>query len=356
VRIDLAGGWSDTPPYCISFGGKVINLAVNLNGQPPIQAFARLNNDSKIVLRSIDLGQECVISDYSEIEDYRNIGNAFSIPKAALVLCGFSSRSGYKSLKEQLYDFGGGLDLTFLAAVPKGSGLGTSSILAACILNVLSEAGGFKWDKFTLSEKTLVLEQMLTTGGGWQDQIGGIFRGLKFIETFPGFEQTPRIKTLPDYLFKDPEYKQTVLLYYTGITRVAKNILDEIVKGMFLNAAERLSVLEKIRSHAEQLYEICLYGERRKIAEAVKQTWIYNTILDSGTNPPQIQKIISLIDKYSDGYKLTGAGGGGYMLIFAKSPECALKIRKILSDNAPMPGARFVDFSLSDTGIQITRS
>jgi galactokinase/mevalonate kinase-like predicted kinase len=356
VRLDLAGGWSDTPPYCISFGGKVVNLAVNLNGQPPIQAFVRLNNKSQIVLRSIDLGKECIISDYKDIENYRNIGDAFSIPKAALKICGFTASSGYRTLKSQLDDFGGGLDLTFLAAVPKGSGLGTSSILAACILNVLSEACGYNWDKFALSEKALVLEQMLTTGGGWQDQIGGIFRGLKFIETESGFEQTPKIKTLPDYIFKSPEYKQTVLLYYTGITRVAKNILDEIVRGMFLNSSDHLLILEKIRSHAGILYEICQCGDRKMIAEAVKQSWIYNTMLDSGTNPPEIQRIIDVIEDYSDGYKLTGAGGGGYMLIFAKSPESALTIKKLLSEQGSVSGARFVDFSISDTGIQVTRS
>jgi len=356
VRLDLAGGWSDTPPYCISFGGKVINLAVDLNGQPPIQAFIRISNRSEIILRSIDLGEECVISTYRDIEDFRNIGDAFSIPKAALELCGFSSKSGFKSLKRQLDIFGGGLDLTFLAAVPKGSGLGTSSILASCILNALSEACSLNWDKFTIIERTSALEQKLTTGGGWQDQAGGVFRGLKFLETEPGFAQNPKIRSLPDHLFTDAEYKQCFLLYYTGLTRVAKNILDKIVEGMFLNSSKHLRILGKIRSHAEVVYDLLQYGRLDEIGNAIKQSWLYNCELDQGTNPPRINKIINFIEEYCHGYKLTGAGGGGYMLIFAKSPDSALRIKKVLNENPASPSARFVDFSISDTGLQITRS
>ena len=56
VRLDLAGGWTDTPPYCIEHGGKVLNVAVDLNGQPPIQVFARLSDRPELVVRSIDLG------------------------------------------------------------------------------------------------------------------------------------------------------------------------------------------------------------------------------------------------------------------------------------------------------------
>ena len=81
------------------------------------------------------------------------------------------------------------------------SGLGTSSILAATVLAALSDLCGLGWDRNTLFSRTLALEQMLTTGGGWQDQAGAIFRGLKFIETVPGLSQKPTLRWLPDHLF-----------------------------------------------------------------------------------------------------------------------------------------------------------
>src|SRR3990172_9400915 len=102
---------------------------------------------------------------------------------------------------------------------------------------------------------------MLTTGGGWQDQVGGITRGLKLIETEPGLSQTPVIRWLPDHLFGDPVRNRCMLLYYTGITRVAKNILQEIVRGMFLNAAQHTAILEDLRQHALATYDTLLRGD-----------------------------------------------------------------------------------------------
>jgi galactokinase/mevalonate kinase-like predicted kinase len=148
----------------------------------------------------------------------------------------FQSLSPYPSLKEQLQDFGGGIELSLLSAVPKGSGLGTSSILAATVLSTLGKSADWPGNKNALFTRTLALEQMLTTGGGWQDQAGGIFRGIKMIETSSGLKQSPVLRWLPDQLFEQDYANKNILLYYTGITRIAKNILHEIVRGIFLNS------------------------------------------------------------------------------------------------------------------------
>ncbi|MGV2541637.1 bifunctional fucokinase/L-fucose-1-P-guanylyltransferase, partial [Bacillus pumilus] len=94
-----------------------------------------------------------------------------------------------------------------LAAIPAGSGLGTSSVLAATVLGALSDFCALGWDKQTIGRRTLELEQMLTTGGGWQDQFGGLLHGVKLLQTQPGFEQTPSVRWLPDGLFTQPEYR-----------------------------------------------------------------------------------------------------------------------------------------------------
>jgi galactokinase/mevalonate kinase-like predicted kinase len=252
VRLDLAGGWSDTPPYCIINGGRVVNMAVELNGQPPIQVYITPSENMEIRIKSIDLGIEFSIKDYSGLEDYGIIGSGFTIAKAALMLSGFHPDYGasFSSLKEQLRSFGGGFDISFLAAIPKGSGLGTSSVLAATLLGALSEYCGLNSDHVVLGKKTLILEQMLTTGGGWQDQYGGIMPGIKLIETTTGFAQVPEIRWLPDHILKKEEYRSCMLLYYTGVTRVAKNILGEIVRHMFLNSQETLAILGEIKSNA----------------------------------------------------------------------------------------------------------
>lgn len=359
VRIDLAGGWTDTPPYCMYAGGNVVNVAIELNGQPPLQVYIKPSKEHKIILRSIDMGAMEVISTWDELKDFKKIGSPFSIPKAALALAGFIpefAAEHYPSLADQLKEFGCGMEVTLLAAIPAGSGLGTSSILAATVLGAVSDFCGLAWDKNIIGYRTLILEQLLTTGGGWQDQYGGVLQGLKLLQTGEGFNQNPSVRWLPEHLFTDPQYQACHLLYYTGITRTAKSILAEIVQGMFLNSGTHLRLLSEMKAHALDMFEAIQCGNFDTYGRLVGKTWEQNKALDAGTNPPAVEELIAQIKDYALGYKLPGAGGGGYLYMVAKDPEAALQIRKQLTASPRNPNARFVEMTLSDKGLQISRS
>lgn len=359
VRIDVAGGWTDTPPYSLYSGGSVVNLAIELNGQPPLQVYVKPCKEYQITLRSIDMGAMEVIRNYEELQDYKKVGSPFSIPKAALTLAGFApvfSTESYPSLAKQLEAFGSGIEITLLAAIPAGSGLGTSSILASTVLGAINDFCGLAWDKNDICSYTLVLEQLLTTGGGWQDQYGGVFSGIKLLQSEAGFEQNPLVRWLPDQLFVHPDYRDCHLLYYTGITRTAKSILAEIVSSMFLNSGPHLSLLTEMKAHAMDMSEAILRSNFDSFGRLVGKTWIQNQALDCGTNPPAVAAIIEKIKDYTLGYKLPGAGGGGYLYMIAKDPQAAGQIRRILTEQAPNPRARFVEMTLSDKGLQVSRS
>ena len=360
LRFDLAGGWTDTPPYCLKHGGQVLNVAVNLNGQPPVQVFARPTPQPELVLRSIDLGLERRIQTYEELDTFAHHGAEFALAKAALSLSGFLPRfhrnGRVGTLAGQLAAQGGGIELSLLAAVPAGSGLGTSSILAATLLGTLSEFYSLGWDRQALVTRTLLLEQLVTTGGGWQDQAGGLYPGVKLIEAAPGLEQAVSVRWSPDSLFAPSQAAGAMLLYYTGITRLAKNILQDIVRGMFLGDARVMARLRDIGENAAATYEALGKGSYEAVCERVRQSWMLNQALDAGTNPPEVQAIFAKIAPYLAAGKLTGAGGGGYLFLMAKDEEAARHIRERLSAEPPNPRARFVEFSVSDTGMQVTRS
>lgn len=359
VRIDLAGGWTDTPPYCLMEGGSVVNIAIELNGQPPLQTYIKPCRDLHIVLRSIDLGAIEVIDTYEQLAEYNKVGSPFSIPKAALALAGFLpgfSQQHYATLQEQLQAFGAGIELTLLSAIPAGSGLGTSSILASTVLGAINDFCSLAWDKNEIGRRTLVLEQLLTTGGGWQDQFGGVLGGVKLLQTQRGFDQNPLVRWLPDSIYTQPEYQQCHLLYYTGITRTAKTILAEIVRRMFLNHGGELRQLRMMKAHAIDMYEAIQRQDFQQMGLLIRKTWLQNQQIDSGTNPESVQRITSLIDDLCLGYKLPGAGGGGYLYMVAKDPEAAARIKQIINQAQPNPNARFVDMTLSKTGLQISRS
>lgn len=359
VRIDLAGGWTDTPPYCLMEGGSVVNIAIELNGQPPLQTYVKPCREPHIVLRSIDLGAIEVIDTFEQLAEYNKVGSPFSIPKAALALAGFLPafcEENYTSLRQQLEAFGSGIELTLLSAIPAGSGLGTSSILASTVLGAISDFCSLAWDKNEIGRRTLVLEQLLTTGGGWQDQFGGVLGGVKLLQTQRGFDQNPQVRWLPDSLFTQPEYAQCHLLYYTGITRTAKTILAEIVRRMFLNYGPEIRQLRAMKAHAIDMYEAIQRQDYEMYGQLVRKTWQQNQLIDSGTNPESVQRITSLVDDLCLGYKLPGAGGGGYLYMVAKDPEAAARIKQIINQTQPNPNARFVDMTLSKKGLQISRS
>ena len=359
VRIDIAGGWTDTPPFCLMEGGNVVNLAIELNGQSPIQAYAKPCKEKHVVLHSIDLGASEIVETYDELANYKEVGSPFSIPKAALVLAGFLpgySSEAYSSLREQLEAFGCGIEVTMFSAVPAGSGLGTSSILASTVLGVLNDFCGLQWDKNEISRRTLSLEQLLTTGGGWQDQFGGILHGVKLLQTTRGFDQNPVVRWLPTGIFTQPEYQSCHLLYYTGITRTAKQILAEIVRKMFLNQHEELLMLREMKMLALEMADAIQCQDYERTGRLLRQNWLQNQALDSGTNPAEVRRLTDLVDDLCLGYKLPGAGGGGFLYMMAKDVEAAARIKQVILANQKNPNARFVRMSLSENGLQVSRS
>lgn len=358
IRLDFAGGWADTPPYCLEHGGAVLNVAVELNGQPSIQVFARKTKEPELMIRSIDLGLAEQLKTYEDVRAYDKLGSGFTLARAAFALAGFHpdfNGGKFESLEEQLKSIGGGVEISMLAATPKGSGLGTSSILAATILGVLSDLAGLNWDKVEIAQRTLALEQMLTSGGGWQDQVGGVFPGIKLVQTTPGLEQIPVVRWLPGRFFQGPQ-KARMLLYYTGITRVAQDILGEIVRGIFLNSNDRLETVHEISEAAVFCHDAIQRDDFDAFIEAVNRSWELNKQLDAGTNPEGVQRILETAGDDLAAAKLLGAGGGGYLFMIAQDADAALRIRSRLEDNPPNEGARFVDFSVSETGLQVTRS
>ena len=359
VRIDVAGGWTDTPPYSLISGGNVVNMAINLNGQPPLQVYVKPCKEPVVICRSIDLGAMERIETYDELMRFNKVGSPFSIPKAALALAGFSPSFGainFSSLRQQLESFGCGLEITLLAAIPAGSGLGTSSVLAATVLAALSDFCGLNWDKNTICNRTLVLEQLLTTGGGWQDQYGGVLPGVKLLQTSTGFDQNATARWLPDTLFTSPDTHACHLLYYTGVTRTAKNILAEIVRGMFLNNSRHLNLLDSMKQHALEVFDALQTNDLAYYGKMVRATWEQNKALDAGTSPEVIESICRRIDDLCYGYKLPGAGGGGFMYMVAKDAEAASRIRRVLNENPINDRARFVEMSISNEGLQVSRS
>jgi fucokinase len=356
ARLDLGGGWTDTPPYSLEWGGCVTNAAVDLNGQPPIQAYIRVIDEPVIRIGSIDLGVRIEVRKFEDLMDYRQATGSFALAKAALALSGLSpeARSSARTLKKALEDFGGGIELTTLAAIPKGSGLGTSSIMGAVIVAALGRVMGRRPSQRELFHSVLRLEQALTTGGGWQDQIGGVVDGVKMIVTEPGMVPDAHIHYLPADILDPLANGGRTLLYYTGITRLAKNILQQVV-GRYLNRdRETMVTLRHIGALARDVMDTFIRKDIERFGSLIDAAWQLNKRLDPNSSSAEIETLFTRVRPHLCGAKLLGAGGGGFMLMVCRSPEDAAAVRYLLQTDPPNDRARFFDFSISNEGLVVT--
>lgn len=105
-----------------------------------------------------------------------------------------------------------------------------------------------------------------------------------------------------------------------------------------------------------EMYEAIQQNDFQRMGLLMRKTWQQNQLLDSGTNPSAVATLTSLIDDLCLGYKLPGAGGGGYLYMIAKDPDAAARIKQILGEHRQNKNARFVEMTLSTTGLQISRS
>ena len=111
-----------------------------------------------------------------------------------------------------------------------------------------------------------------------------------------------------------------------------------------------------MKAHSLDLYEAIQRNDFMEMGKLVRKTWQQNQLLDSGTNPDTVRRITDLIDDLCLGYKLPGAGGGGFLYMVAKDSEAATRIKQVIQQSEQNPNARFVDMTLSKKGLQISRS
>uniref|UniRef100_A0ABM0MGI0 L-fucose kinase-like n=1 Tax=Saccoglossus kowalevskii TaxID=10224 RepID=A0ABM0MGI0_SACKO len=177
ARIDISGGWSDTPPITYENGGAVTNAAITIDGKKPIGAKCRRIIDPHLVLvlgKDTESARHLVIKELCDLSDYTNPQSSAALLKAAFICADVISFKSGKSLQDQLMNkYGSGFELQTWSNLPQGSGLGTSSILAGAVIAAVWKASGRMYSNDSLIHAVLHLEQMLTTGGGWQDQVGG---------------------------------------------------------------------------------------------------------------------------------------------------------------------------------------
>lgn len=336
LRIDFAGGWSDTPPICNRMGGCVFNAAVTLNGVKPVKVSVRRTARPGVAVESVDLGKKAVYLTDAEIAAHTDPHDWGCLVKSALTVTGYRVADG-------------GLDIRISADVPKGSGLGTSSILGAALVEALGKVfrRGFDWR--TVSELTLRLEREMRTGGGWQDQIGGLVPGAKLITSRPGARQVLTVKPLgpaAEEAFRR-FLSSRALLYFTGQKRMARNVLRGVLAFFEANrAGVARAIVGRLKADAIDAFQAVGRGDWAAFCSAVNGYWLAKKALDPGSTNPGVESIIARIAPWTSAVSLCGAGGGGFMFIVARDASSRKRIQDVLERLLPEHAGAFYRFSV----------
>lgn len=342
ARVDLAGGWSDTPPICYEFGGSVTGMAVVVDGFLPSSCRSRfLRGKTGLLLRSeirdnrdgsLTSFIEIDVSKIEQLSNFRDPLSNCALIKSALIVLGLASENELHtgvSLQDRLNKFCQSednvrLEILTTSLLPQGSGMGTSSILGGCTLRAIAHTVGIRelngdW----LIHAILMLEQLLSSGGGWQDQVHGIFPSIKTVRSGPG--ELP-LKISIEQLEVDAgileKLEKRLILVFTGKTRLAKDILQKVLRQWARRTNEIVDTVTRLVACSEAARSAILEGNLDMLGKTLLEYSCLKTKMagkDSKVEPKMIKHLVSeLLDRdLIKGYSMCGAGGGGFLLLLA---------------------------------------
>lgn len=335
LRIDLAGGWSDTPPICNEVGGCVLNAAVELEGRRPVVAEVCRIGEREVRVESVDLGLSGILKSKREIFGPKDPGDWCALIKSALTVTNYDFKEG-------------GLSIRIFADVPKGSGMGTSSILGAALVEALLTVRGSRPSVDETARLTLLLEKEMGTCGGWEDQAGGLYPGVKLISTKPGKDQILEVKCLSPRAERafSAYLGRRAVLYFTGQKRMARNILRGVV-GFYHRDPEGIAsaIITSLKKDAASSFKALSKGDFSTFERHLNSYWMQKKALDPGSTNPDVESIVARIAPWTAAVSLAGAGGGGFLFAIAKSAAAKAKMQKVLATAGN--GGRCYGFKIS---------
>ena len=328
ARLDLSGGWSDTPPITYEHGGAVITLGIRVDDKKPIGAKVRRIPGKHLILHIGSGSTETVLTleDYNDLADYNQPHAPGALLKAAFYCADVIKWDTNTTLESQLDSkYGGGFEMVVWSNLPHGSGLGTSSILAGAILAALWTTTGKQFKLKDLIHAVLHLEQMLTTGGGWQDQIGGLVGGLALGKSnvgLPLFVEFNRL-IVTDALISNLN-KQLVLVY-TGKTRLARDLLQNVIRQWYARLPGIMSTQDDLVKNAYDCAKAIEDADLDTVGKCFNLYWEQKKCMAPGCEPAVVASMRKALEPYTLGMSMAGAGGGGFLYILLK-PEYTINI------------------------------
>lgn len=322
VRIDLAGGWTDVPPFADREGGAVVNMAIDRSTSVTL----RLQPGHGVRLRSADYNTTVVADSVQQLA----YDGQLDLVKAALKQAGRSIE----------------LELITRAIAPPGSGLGTSAALGVALVGALSRLHGEQLGPAAIAERATRLEiEELGIAGGKQDQLAAALGGINFLE-FSAAPPTSTPLALPASLIN--ELEQRLVLCYSGTSRLSGDIIQRVQAAYLRGEPGTCNALRRMRSIAVELREVLLGGALAQLGPLLHEHWQHQQALHPSVTNASVTQLFATAEQHGAlGGKACGAGGGGCLVFF-----CALGAEDQVRQALAAAGAQIIDFNVDRDGLQ----
>jgi D-glycero-alpha-D-manno-heptose-7-phosphate kinase len=297
LRLGLGGGGTDVAPYSDLFGGAILNATINMYAYATIVE----RNDNKIVLHAVDKEERY---EYDCMEELPIDGNLD-------LLKGIYNHI-VKNYSHKALSF----ELTTRVDAPPGSGLGTSSTLVVAILGAFAEWLKIPFGEYDLAKVAYDIERVdLAMAGGKQDQYAATFGGVNFMEFYADDKVIVNpLRIRSEYL---NELAYNLVLYYTETSRLSSKIIESQSENVVKKNTKSIDAMHKLKEQARQMKETLLIGNIDAIGQILDFGWQHKKKMAKGISNPLIDEIYSAaIEAGASGGKISGAGGGGFMIFY----------------------------------------
>ncbi len=325
VRISFAGGGTDLPAYYEKFGGAVLSSAINKHFYTVLQKRA----DNKV---------QVISSDLRVCETWRDIARMdFKDSELEIPLC---------VLKELDCDVA--INLFLASEIPPGTGLGSSASVCVNVLKTLTTYLHVPMSNYQLAERAFnIARNVLNNPVGKQDEYASAFGGLNFIEFHPdGSVDVEPLKLEPELL---REFADSLMLFFTGAAHHSWTILKQQEQTTLKKAATALDSLHQIRKLADLMRTALLNGDLHQLGQLLHQGWEAKKRVSDKISTSRIDEMYLAARQCGAlGGKITGAGGGGFLLLL-----CEKQFQPAVRQALAALGAREMDFDFDSHGAQV---
>lgn len=314
LRLGLAGGGTDVSPYSDTYGGSVLNATINL------YAYSYIDTDNVdpnvVIFEAKDLDQREVV----HLDEDIDFSDGLVLHKAV-----------YKKVMD-LFNNGNRIPLRVMthSDAPPGSGLGSSSTMVVSMLEGYRNLLALPLGEYDIAHLAYCIEREdCSLSGGKQDQYAATFGGFNFMEFYADDRVVVNPLRVRRYIIN--ELESSLILFFTGVSRDSARIIEDQKNSLSADRNHQLYAMHDVKKSAYRIKEHLFKADMNGIAEEFRKAWTSKKATSSSITTDYIDQIEQhLMLAGAKALKVSGAGGGGFMMIIT-APENKVDVIKSLS-------------------------